>query len=193
MGHLYNITGIVGAAVHTIRSHVLAYDRGELDSQIMLDRVSPLIMQCFQDIESYCEERLTRLEIDKTHFSHSFFAVQDYDYKSVVEVVHTHQRKFINDPHAYIDQYIVGLPPQAVNFWISKEIKYKRRLGKKVGLISDHLISAIISIFNKNYSKLYKIETSFMPNSAELANRLISNITSGRSIESSHSICGPIS
>ena len=94
-------------AVYTIRSHVLAYDRGELDSQIMLDRVSPLIMQCFQDIESYCEERLTRLEIDKTHFSHSFFAVQDYDYKSVVEVVHTHQRKFINDPHAYIDQYIV--------------------------------------------------------------------------------------
>ena len=175
-GHHYNITGIVGATVHTIRSNVVAYDRGELDSQIMLDKVSPLIAQCFRDIESYCEERLCRLESDKAHFSHSSFAVQDYDYKSVIQVVRTHQQKFINDPHAYIDQYIVGLPSQAVNLWISKEIKYKRRFGKKVGLVSDHLIGAAFSLFNESYSKLYKIRNKVYADSAELANRLISNI-----------------
>lgn len=176
IGHHYNITGIVGATVYTIRSHVLAYDRGELDAQIMLDRVSPLIAQCFHDIESYCEERLIGLEIDKAHFSHSFFAIQDYDYKSVVDVVRIHRQKFINDPQAYIDQFIVGLPPQAVNHWISKEIKYKRRLGKKVGLVSEQLISAAFSIFNESYSKLYKIRNKVYADSAELANRLISNI-----------------
>ena len=176
VGHLYNITGIVGATVHTIRSHVLAYDCGELDSQIMLDKVSPLIMQCFEDIQSYCEERLTQLEVDRKHFSQSFFVVQDYDYKSVIEVVRTHQQKFINDPHSYIDQYIVDLPQNAANFWISKEIKYKRRLGKKVKMISDLLISLALSIFNKNYSKLYRFRNKVYTDSAELANRIISNI-----------------
>ena len=176
IGHHYNIIGIVGATVHTIRSHVLAYDRGELDSQIMLDKVTPLIMRCFQDIESYCEECMTRLEVNKKHFSHSFFAIQDYDYKSVIEVVRTHQQKFIKDSHAYIDQYIVGLPQQASNFWISKEIKYKRQFGKKVGMISDRLISSALSIFNESYSKLYRFRNKVYVDSAELANRLISNI-----------------
>ena len=176
IGHLYNITGIVGATVYTIRSHVLAYDRKELDSQIMLDKVSPLIMQCFQDIESYCEERLSQMEKEKKDFSHSFFAVQNYDYKRVIEVVRTHQQKFINDPLAYINQYIVGLPQQATNFWISKEIKYKRRLGKKIGLVSDFLISAGLSMFSESYSKLYKLKNKTYVDSSELADRLISNI-----------------
>lgn len=176
IGHLYNITGIVGATVHTIRSHVLSYDRGELDAQIMLDQVSPLISQCFVDLGSYCDERINNLESDRHHFKNSFFAVQDYDYKSVMEVVNKHHQKFVADPHAYIDQYIVGLPQNAANSWISKEIKYKRRLSKKVGLISDYLISAMLHGVSQKRSKLHRFRNKVFADSAELADRMIANI-----------------
>ena len=168
MGHVYNITGIVGATVHTIRSRVgiLSW---KMDSKIMLDKVSPLILRCFEDIESYCDERVAQLNVDKLHFKHSYFAVQDYDYKSVIDVVRSHRHNFNADPHAYIDQYIVGLPKQAANFWISQEIKYKRKLGKRVELFSDRLISGALSMFNQSRAKLYRHKKKLFVDSTELA------------------------
>ncbi len=178
VGHLYNITGIVGATIHTIRSHVLAYSYGDMAAEDMLSRVSPLLRQCFDDLDEYCQERIINLATDKRQFPHSFFAIQDYDYNTVREVVQAHRLAFENNPLAYVDTQIVGLPQNAANSWISKEIKFKRKLGKKVGLFSDKLIGAISSLINPGYSKLYRFRNKVYADSSELADRLIANIYS---------------
>ena len=134
--------------------------------------------QCFEDLDEYCQERIVNLSADKHQFPHSFFAIQDYDYKTVREVVQAHSQEFEKNPLDYVDTQIAGLPQNAANSWISKEIKYKRKLGKKVGLFSDKLIGAISSVINPGYSKLYRFRNKVYADSSELADRLIADIYS---------------
>ena len=71
----------------------------------MLEKVSPLIMQCFQDIETVTDvylNRRMRRKISATHF-----LIQDY-YKTVIEVVRTHRKNSFTTT-SYVNQYIVGL------------------------------------------------------------------------------------
>ena len=174
--HLYNITGIVGATIHTIRSFSLAYMAKEMTIQEMLEKTSPLIFQCFNDIEIYCQSQVTQLQKQRRHFSHSFFSIQDYDYKSVIQTVQKHRDEFKSDQALYINKRIVNLPQQASYSWISKDIKYKRKLTKKIGLFSDNLISLILYIFSPKNSLLYRFKNKIYVDASELTDYLIDHI-----------------
>jgi arylsulfatase A-like enzyme len=176
LDHLYNITGIVGATIHTIRSHILAYENKIIDSQEMLKKASPLILQCFNDMEDFSLSQIERLTNVKKVFLHSYFAVQDYDYKCVIDVVRKHRHEFEKDREGYINKRIVGLPQQAVNFWISKDIKYKRKLNKRIELFSEKIISHSLNLFSQKESRLYRLKNKIYTDSTELANHLIDKI-----------------
>ena len=118
--HYYNITGIVGSTVHSIRSHVMSYQIKELDPAIMLKKVSPIIRQCFCDLEEYSNDMLNDSSLGRSFFSYSLFARQGYNYKTVKNIVQKHSDEFDHNPLAYIDKHIVGLPKQLSLIHISE-------------------------------------------------------------------------
>jgi len=170
--HFYNITGIVGATVHTIRSDVISYKGNKLDSQSMLEKVTPLVKQCFVDLVEYSDNMLNTGLSDRAYFQFSAFVHQDYNYKVVKNIVQAHSNEFDLDPLAYINKHIVGLPKQSAHHWISREIKYKVKLTKKISFI----FKGFRQIIKYKNDSLYAQKNKVYVDSAELTNKLISDI-----------------
>ena len=169
--HLYNITGIVGATVHTIRSDVISYQEEKLDSKIMMKWVGPLIKQCFDDLDEYSNHRLNIGVLEKDYFKYSAFSHQGYNYDVVKDVVQKHRVEFEFDPLSYINKYIVGLPKQSAHFWISKEIKYKIKFRH----LTKYFFRAIFH-YNQKLKISFSHKNKIYVDASELTNKLISDI-----------------
>jgi len=170
--HYYSITGIVGATVHTIRSTVLAYEMEDVNAEKMLKKVTPIILQCFDDLEDFSSKKLKNFSKNETIFVNSFFAKQEYNYESVIKTVKKHRSEFKNNPLSYIQNYIVGLPKQASGHWISKEIKFKRSFKKNATLAANKFLSYLF----KKKAGIYNTKDKIYADSSELADQLILEI-----------------
>jgi arylsulfatase A-like enzyme len=97
--------------------------------------------------------------------------VQGYNYNAIKKVVQKHRLMLRADPKFYIDSNIVGLPQQAVNSWISKEIKFKRKFIKRIEIVLNKFITLLLPLLSR-----YRLKNKIYVDSSELANRLVEKI-----------------
>ena len=82
------LVGIHGSG--TMASALRAWHSGEIKVEEALDLVEPLIIKVFDDVEDYCERRLTQAAVDRLDFANSRLMTDGYDYRRVLKVVARH-------------------------------------------------------------------------------------------------------
>lgn len=175
---LFPISGVVGTAVYTLRSTVREWAQSNLDDDVMLKSVMPIVNQCFEDVISYCEERLDSEEqgILKRFFKHSKFANDGLDYRSVMLMVQKHQNEFNTAPKKYVQKHLVGLPPNARASWIMKDILELTKPYQKLEVLRQFCSQIFENPVSWPHITLAKYRQKIYPDGSELTDLIESRL-----------------
>ena len=177
---LFSLNGVVGAAIYTLRSTVRAWVAGTMANDEMLKIVSPIIDQCFIDVKEYCNEKLHHQHkgMLNKYFSQSKFANEEFDFESVLLLVQRHEAEFASNPKKYVEKYLAGLPLNARNSWIMRDVfktKKLSRLPKKITSWTKFLLAQPLSWVTPCLAGLRE---KIYPDGSELTNLMINRIES---------------
>jgi len=173
---LFTLNALVGVASQTMASIVRAYNENEITQGDMLDAVRPVLLKLYEDLESYCDYRLSQRRHDLVDLSNERLLTDGYDYPRVKKIITRHRADFINNPAKYTARYLSEVPNS--QNWIAQDWRLARRPRTVCRLMFQRLAAAIMGPLSPSAARLMEFPNKRYVDAQALANRVIRTIDS---------------
>ena len=173
---LFAVNALVGVASQTMASTLMLHRDGEVSLDDMLETVRPLLLEMYDNLDTYCDERLARRDIDRKAFAHERLVRDGYSYTKIKQIVARHRTAMSKDLRAYLDENIKERPNE--RNWISLEWRFARHPQALARHIVKRLTANIIAPLAPSHARLMEYECKRYVDGHALANNVINMVTS---------------
>lgn len=124
---VFHLNAMVGMAVVNMRDTLYFYSIGSISEQEMLERVSPVINQMFENILLFCDTMQRMLPVYKRDFPNTKISHDEYNFDKIRQIVYRHRVDFRSNPSTYVSTTLTNLSrsPGSRN-WLTKDWYYHR-------------------------------------------------------------------
>ena len=171
---LFVINALVGVASQTMASTLVSFRSGIVPYDEMITHVRPILFKLFDDLGTYCEERLTSANSDRQNFSNDRLFTNGYNYQKILNIISKHRRMAENNIKNYVEQYFPDRPNE--RNWISREWRLARHAMPLLHMSFERMLSKIIGPVLPSTARLLEFNSKRYIDSHSLANFLINKI-----------------
>ena len=135
---------LTGAAVNRITSTIQSGQLGTLDECEVLQMVSGVIYELFDQLEEYCTVRLDQRSTEQNYYAETNLIKSRLRLESIRSSAAKHRQEFETGPRAYLTKYLEPLP--RAHEWVSADWRSRRSLVDLAIMVVDRVWSRLLNI-----------------------------------------------